>query len=501
MAYRILYVDDEPGLLEIGRLYLEQDPAFSVETLDSATRALAALRSGQYEAIVSDYQMPDMDGITFLKALRARDDTTPFIIFTGKGREEVVIEALNSGADFYLQKGGDPEPVYAELAHKLHHAITRRQAHNTLKKRERDLNYLIENANEAIFIVQDEQLVMANPQASQVSGYSHEEIIGQPFSLFVHPDDREILVRQHRRRMAGEPITSRYSFRLCRRDGETRWVEMSVVAITWNDRPAILNFLIDITGRKLAEDALRESEARYRNFFRTTLDCVFITSPGGSWIDFNDAVVETFRFKSREEVFATPLISLYQDPQARARIVALVEKEGYVREHPISFRRRDGTIMESLMTVVSQKGPDGLTDVFIGSIRNIDERRKAEAERLASETTFRSIVECAFGPVLIIDMQGFVLYANNAVASLVDAERGEILTGKNVLEFVAEDSRSAVTGDLAKVKEGNDAFLARYRLISQKGNFRVVECIGKGITYEGKPADLISLQDVTDSKK
>ena len=83
--YRILYVDDDPDLLDIGQFFLESD-TFTVNTLRSAGKALDHLKSVQYDAIVSDYQMPKMDGITFLKTLRAGGNTTPFIIFTGRGR-------------------------------------------------------------------------------------------------------------------------------------------------------------------------------------------------------------------------------------------------------------------------------------------------------------------------------------------------------------------------------------------------------------------------------
>ncbi|MDO8841739.1 response regulator [Methanocalculus sp.] len=103
----LLYVDDEPGLLEIGRLFLQKDSDINVDTAESAEIALESMKTMSYDAIVSDYQMPGMDGLAFLKAVRSSGDSIPFIIFTGKGREEVVIEALNQGADFYLQKGGE----------------------------------------------------------------------------------------------------------------------------------------------------------------------------------------------------------------------------------------------------------------------------------------------------------------------------------------------------------------------------------------------------------
>jgi len=83
---RILYVDDEPGLLEIGKMFLETGPGFAVDTLTSAGEALLAIPKKEYDAIVSDYQMPEMDRIAFLKEMRSRFGTIPFILFTGRGR-------------------------------------------------------------------------------------------------------------------------------------------------------------------------------------------------------------------------------------------------------------------------------------------------------------------------------------------------------------------------------------------------------------------------------
>jgi CheY-like chemotaxis protein len=130
--FSILYVDDEPMLLELARLFLEKTGDFCVDTVTSATEALDILAKTSYDCIISDYQMPEMDGIVFLKAFRSKGNVAPFIIFTGKGREEVVIEALNNGADFYLQKGGDPKSQFVELAHKVRQAIQIRIAQKTM---------------------------------------------------------------------------------------------------------------------------------------------------------------------------------------------------------------------------------------------------------------------------------------------------------------------------------------------------------------------------------
>jgi len=107
---RILHVDDESQLIEITKIFLERMGDFEVIPVTSAKDALTILEENGIDVIISDYQMPKMDGIELLKIIRERRDDRPFILFTGRGREEVAIEALNLGADRYIQKGGDPRP-------------------------------------------------------------------------------------------------------------------------------------------------------------------------------------------------------------------------------------------------------------------------------------------------------------------------------------------------------------------------------------------------------
>ena len=128
----VLYVDDEPALLELTTLFLGRSGEFAIDTALSAKLALEKLRQYPYDVIVADYLMPEMDGIEFLKGLRKAGCTIPFIIFTGKGREDVAIEAFNSGAQFYLQKGGYPRSQFAELANMIRKAARRQGAGEVL---------------------------------------------------------------------------------------------------------------------------------------------------------------------------------------------------------------------------------------------------------------------------------------------------------------------------------------------------------------------------------
>ena len=155
----VLYVDDEPALLEIGKLYLERTNEFSVTTALTGPAALDRLKSNGIQAIVSDYQMPGMNGLEFLRQVRATDKQIPFIMFTGKGREEIAVEAFENGADFYLQKGGAPKPQFAELIHKIRAAVDHRLADAQVTAVNR-LYSVLSATNKAIVRVHDKKTLL-----------------------------------------------------------------------------------------------------------------------------------------------------------------------------------------------------------------------------------------------------------------------------------------------------------------------------------------------------
>ncbi len=263
---RVLYVDDEPGLLEIGKLFLEQSGQFSVDIITSASVALTLLNTKNYEAIISDYQMPEMNGIEFLKKVRTSGNTIPFILFTGRGREEVVIQALNEGADFYLQKGGEPKSQFVELAHKIRQAVQQRRAEISIRNHERREADIISFLPDATAAIDTRGVVIAwNRAMEKMTGIRASEILGKgdyeyslPFYHERRPTLIDLVLREDPDLEAGYP--------LLKRDGRTLIAEATLPCL-YNGRGATIWFtatpLYDSRGTIIgAIESVRDITAR-----------------------------------------------------------------------------------------------------------------------------------------------------------------------------------------------------------------------------------------------
>ncbi|MFH1136350.1 MAG: PAS domain S-box protein [Pseudomonadota bacterium] len=139
-------------------------------------------------------------------------------------------------------------------------ALEKAQAEKALRESEEKYRLLVDSATDAIFIAQDEVIKFPNSKTEQLTGYSARELAGFPFIRLIHPDDRDMVLSRHRKRVRGEEPPTLYSFRLVDQAGREKWVQLNTAFIMWEGRPGTLNFLRDITDHKILESQLRHAQ-------------------------------------------------------------------------------------------------------------------------------------------------------------------------------------------------------------------------------------------------
>ena len=271
---RILYVDDEPALLSLGKSHIELRSRFIVDTAISGSEAISLLKKQSYDAIISDYYMPDIDGLTFLKGIRTFNPHIPFIIFTGHGEEAVVIEALNNGADFYLTKGYDLAIQLNEIIQIIQILVSRSRSGEELRKSEEKFRIITEYSHEWLYwINSDTGLEYISPSCYQITGYTRKEfyknldLIDQ---IIYPPDKVSWFTHLNECGKNNDNDSKSWDFRINHKNGEVRWIRHACQPIFYSDgRFAGLRVCNqDITSQKSAEEKLHRERDNFLKIFR-----------------------------------------------------------------------------------------------------------------------------------------------------------------------------------------------------------------------------------------
>ncbi|MFA4861472.1 PAS domain S-box protein [Methanoregula sp.] len=494
----VLYVDDERDLLELGKLYLEQSPEIRVDVQTSAEEALALPEFRAYDVIVSDYQMPGMNGIDFLRAVRAQFGTIPFILFTGRGREVVVIEAINNGADFYLQKGGDPQAQFAELAHKIKIAVERRQAMDAVKDSEQRLSDIINFLPDATFAIDRSGRVIAwNRAIEEMTGISASDILGKgdyEYAIAFYGTRRKILID-----LIFEPddfITKNY--------GHITHEKGILIADTTLPRPkgrpvmllgkasplynrqgemvGAIESIRDITELKTVEEELRAEEEKYRVVVENSHETIYIYR-GDRFLFVNRRAIELTGY-SHDEIMANEVWDIIH-PEDRMRLQVFGQQRIAGIQIPPVFTTRLLTksgeirIGEFFVDRILYLGQPAI----LGIIRDITEQNLAEEKLHESESRFAAFMNYLPVTAFIKDQDSTNLFVNKRMAELFGAHEW---IGQSVRSiFPPEAAEKMIEDDLKVLQDGDLKTIEN--LTVKNGDRRIFETFKFRIDRENKP--------------
>jgi len=525
----VLLVDDEPPMLESGKRYLEAKGHYNVSATLSPLTALGMLKTGHYDIIISDYNMPDMDGIGFLKQVRAAYPTLPFILYTSKSRSDIAGEAFDNEADFYLQRTGNPILVMEELTQKIQLIVERRRMQEALRASEEKYRTLFSGMPSGVAIYESvdngEDFVFRdfNTAGEAIEHVRKEDVICRRVTE-VFPGVKEFGVFSVFQRVwrTGKPEFFPSAVYQNGRSPDT-WRESWIYKLPTGEIVSIYN---DVTDRKHAEEELRshQKELTMQNEELRTIQQDLQVSRD-QYMDLYDLApvgyltISTQGLVLKANLTAATLLNVERSKLIKApvsRFVVTSDQNTYYQHlkqladtnqqqmFELKIRRQGGSspIWAQIIMEASQVGEDDEAACNL-ILLDITDRKRAEVALRESEERFRLTFELASIGKSLTAIDGKLKKVNRAFCEMLGYTAQE-LQEKGFAEVTHPD-------DVAKSKESVRTLLAgehpMYRFEKRyirKDGATVWADVSTMLLRDiaGKPLTFIThIMDITERKK
>jgi PAS domain S-box-containing protein len=267
----------------------------------------------------------------------------------------------------------------------------RKRIEEALQESEEKYRTVVENSKEGIAILQDDKIVYVNPRIERLSSFSKNDIFSRDFLSFFHPDDRKTASRRYLQIKNGKKFSEFHDYKVFDKKGNIRWVTVNSTDIKYKDKPAILVFLTEITERKQAEEALRESEQLYRLLAENVHDIIWTLDMDMN-LTYVSPSVERMRGYSVDEVRDQSIEEIFTPDSCELIAGILLEEfaleQSQEKSDPNRSRTfeveqfcKDGSTLWSEIRASFLRNKDGKPIAMLGITRDISERKKAEEEK------------------------------------------------------------------------------------------------------------------------
>ncbi|MHA1218939.1 MAG: PAS domain S-box protein [Candidatus Heimdallarchaeaceae archaeon] len=517
---RVLHIDDEEDFLFLTKEFVEKmsEGEIQVESLRNPKEVFERIKDNNIDIIICDYLMEDLNGLDLLKQIKQREFQIPFIIFTGRGREEVVIDALNLGADYYIRKGLDAKSQYTELVHQIRTVLRHKKAEQALTesektiRRERDLTqHYLNEANVMFVIVNENEIVeLMNKEVTYVLGYTEKDLIGRNWFTTVYSSEYvdELRFSFQQVIVGMQKPTPYFEIEMETKNGDKRIIAWRNTTIKdENDKVIkILGVGDDITQRKEIEEALQQSEEKYRKLVDTSPDSIVLADLEGNITLANQQAAFMHGVDKPEELIGCSMIE-FTAPEDHERIMERMRKQMFSSlkgsfEYTMLKKNGESFPIELSAAIITDKSNKPIALMAIG--RDLSQRKIAEEALKESEEKYRGFVQNFDG----IAFQGSInfkpFFFHGAVEQITgyteeDFVSGELTWDQLVLE---KDMKLllAINEDLENIPGYSNEM--EYRIRNKNGDIRWIRQHLQNITLkEGDPFIVQgSLYDITEKK-
>ena len=369
-----------------------------------------------------------------------------------------------------------------------------------LKESEERFQAIAEITPSAIFVHDGERYLYVNPPMEHITGYSKEELLSMKLWEIIHPDYREMVKDFARRRLLGENVPSKYETKILTKDGREKWANIYARKVSYNEKSIVLGLAFDITDLKRAEEALRESEEKFRVIFENAGVGITLVDREGRLIDCNSHF-RNFVGYTKEELIGKHW-RIYTHPEDVERNLDIFEK--MIKEKKVfvfekRFKRKDGRILWGRVTVSPVFDSNGRFLFQIGITEDITKEKKAIEALKKSESKYRSLVEKMSEGIYILYNNRFE-FVNNRFIEMFGYTREE-LRKVDFRKLIAPESLPLIEERARKLKRG-EPVPEKYEFVAldKHGRKVYVEVSVTYVPYKEGTATQGIVRDITEKK-
>lgn len=375
-----------------------------------------------------------------------------------------------------------------------------KEAEIELRESEKKYRELIEKSLQGVVIIQDSHIVFANKALAKISGFKVKELLSltpERMKDFIHPEDQELVSELLKDRLSGKALPHHYECRAIQKDGSVIWMEIFASQIIFNRKPAIQGAIIDITERKHAEEALRESEEKYKTLVETSPDAVTATDLKGKITYVSQQTLKLYGYRNTKELIgksALDLIAPEEHERARKNLQRIL-KEGIIKNEEYILMKKDGTQFFGELSAALVRDSEENPKMFIVTIRDITERKQAEEAMQFMQFSIDRTADAAFW----MGKDARFTYVNDAACRALGYSRKELLNMS--VHDIDPDFPAEVWPEHWKEvkKRGSFSFESHHR--TKDGKVYPIEVTVNYLEFGGKEYNCAFVKDITERKK
>ena len=443
---KILIVEDDAGIAELLKDTLEEG-GHETTCAQTAAEALTWLDDHSPDLLMLDYRLPDMDGKEFIEALQQKEQLLPaFLVATGQGDEWIAVNMMKLGARDYIVKDTNFLKMVPEVIRRVEQEIENEkklsQAEEDLRQSEEKFRSITEQMTDMVFITDTQGTVLyVSPATERIFGYTSDEMQGNPFTKFL--SDTYIPAAMHvftETLSTGKPCRNLH-LEMKRKDSSIFWGELDGTLYRNDGIVGTIGLIRDISARRQAEQALRESEERFRGVFETSpTGIAIVDTVTQRFIEANNSFLQILGYSLEELQHLTVMDVTYPEDWEREAEAVRAYLNGNLSAYLVEKRyiRKDGEIRWIRTTGdVLSIDPDE-PPLAIANVEDITERKQAEETLRESEERFRQVYEHMTVGVARVSLDFRITSANEAYCRML-GYREEELIGKHLRDITHQE--------------------------------------------------------------